>query len=428
MNKDALPLATAALACWLMACTLGPSDPDDRKVASARTSATSPIRSQLQLDAYLKAHARTPLDGLSPGARERFLLSLRFGGKGLGGFDPTDLAEELTQQQIRDVMAMFGEDMEAYAPESRLADPPGPATKPIADNRGMSAVEKRYNLFYRTDRDARNLDDRAYEAAIAERFDALFAETRDAAKLKRSDDHDLQLLSRAAETTAMTSLQPRHVDAFRNTLQERDRRRQATASDVETMQRLLLATHRYDDAKRLSEDYPDAHLAPLPIFRDSLGASGDRATVWELDGNGTHLTRAVVDLAPTQVWVTASCHFSQDAAQDISADPVLAPVFKRHARWMTLPPGSERIDLARDWNRRFPNAQVAMAYDQREWPMLPSWETPVFYIIRDGRVIDSVIGWTRNPAESRQPLIDALSRAGLLTATDAAGESAARSK
>lgn len=39
---------------------------------------------------------------------------------------------------------------------------------------------------------------------------------------------------------------------------------------------------------------------------------------------------------------------------------------------------------------------------------------PGFFIVRDGKVIEHIVGWPRNPAGNRQPLIDALTRAGLL--------------
>src|SRR3546814_1312882 len=58
---------------------------------------------------------------------------------------------------------------------------------------------------------------------------------------------------------------------------------------------------------------------------------------------------------------------SADAAEDISADPVLGPVFARHVHWLVSTPGNESIDAARDWNRRFPDAQVEMIHDRGEW-------------------------------------------------------------
>src|SRR3546814_10826093 len=66
-----------------------------------------------------------------------------------------------------------------------------------------------------------------------------------------------------------------------------------------------------------------------------------------MDAEGNRLTRTAIDLEQTQKRVTAGCHFSVDAAEDISADPVLGPVFARHAHWLVSTPGIESIDAAR---------------------------------------------------------------------------------
>jgi hypothetical protein len=414
MSTTTLSLAVAALSGLLTAGSpaLAPAAAPPHAGVGAEHARTAPIRTRPQLDAYMKSHATTPLDRLSPGARERFLLSLIFGRDGLGEFDPADLTDELTNDEIRQVLMLFGPEIVAYAPKSHSH---GRAPAVAERTSRMSDLERRYNQFYRTSIDARRLDDSAYTAILAERFDALFLESRDPAALRLASDRDLRLLSRAAQETARRSLRPEHVDAYRNLFAERKRRGQVGKDDVGALRDLLLATHRFEEARELSTSYPEAGLPRLPEFIDPLAAANGRATVWRLDDDGKSLTRTVVDLAPTQIIVTASCHFSVDAAEDITGDPVLGPVFASRARWLTLPPGRERIDLAREWNRRFPRAQVTMAYDQREWALLPSWSTPVFYFVRDGKVVDRVTGWRRGvDAESRQPLISALRRNGLL--------------
>src|SRR3546814_9073982 len=55
-----------------------------------------------------------------------------------------------------------------------------------------------------------------------------------------------------------------------------------------------------------------------------------------------------------------------------------------------------------------------MIHDRGEWSILPTWSMPKFHIVRGGKVIETVKGWPRLPTSHRQPLIDALRRAGLL--------------
>ena len=179
------------------------------------------------------------------------------------------------------------------------------------------------------------------------------------------------------------------------------------------MRRILLAGRRFEQARSFTASHPEAGLSALPVFDDPL-ANDARATVWRMDPGGQRLTRTAIDLAPTQILVTAGCHFSADAAEDISADPMLGPVFARHAHWLVGTPGVESIDAVRDWNMRFPDAQAEMIHDRSEWSIFSTWSMPKFHIVRDGKVIETVKGWPRSPTSNRQPLIDALRRAGLL--------------
>lgn len=440
MDKTSSTLWTAALVVALAFATpqaragaslaAGPTESGDAAAdASAATpKAETPIRSKAQLDAYLRAHAgrATPLDCLSPGARERFVssgLQWNDSGKGLKGLSTGDLVDELTNAQIHDLLMLFGPDIAALAPRSRLPDAAGRGAQPCRrSNAPIGDLERRFNRFEQFERDlpsdASDLDN---AAALARRFDTLFPEARSADALARLDAHDLRLLARAAEDVVTSgAARPEYLEVMQRSFAERERRGVATAADVDDLRRALLQAHRFDAARRLTAEHPDAGLAPLPAFRDNLPASGDaRHTVWRVSPDGKALTREAIDLGPTQVIVAAGCHFSKDAAEDISADPVLGPVFARHAHWLVQAPGIEDVADVRDWNREFPHAQAEMLYGRGEWALLPQWNMPTFYIVRDGKVIDQVDGWPRDPTSNRQPLIDALRRAGLLDAAAA---------
>ncbi len=376
------------------------------------------IRTPEQLDAYLRRHQEasepTPFDRLSPGARERFFLGLNWGSKGLGGFNWTDLVDELSQDEIHAVLALFGSDVAANAPKSRVGNI-GTDNRPIGPAKiRTSDIDRRYNLFYREILGSRSLEDAARTALISNRFDKLFPEARDPVALRKIDDHDLRLLWRAANQSANWSAQSAHTDTALAIFTERDRRGLVDPNDIRAVRNLLLAARRFDAARQVTEMHPDAGLAPLPVFHDSIAADRQQATAWQLDNSGKLLTRTAIDLSPTQILVTAGCHFSIDAAEDISSDPVLGPIFAAHAHWLVQAPGIEDIEAVHEWNRRFPDARVNMIHDPGEWRIFPTWSMPAFYIVRNGKVMESVVGWPRSPATNRQPLIDALRRAGLL--------------
>jgi hypothetical protein len=66
------------------------------------------IHSSDDLNDYLETADRSPLDRLSPAARQRFLDSLVFGDGELGSYSYTDLEAELSVSEIHDILSLFG--------------------------------------------------------------------------------------------------------------------------------------------------------------------------------------------------------------------------------------------------------------------------------------------------------------------------------
>jgi len=84
----------------------------------------APIRSSADLVTYLRsAGADSPLMSLSPGARERFLGSLKFNENGLVGYKYEELARELTASQAYRVLALFGAQRTTYLLGARVESP-----------------------------------------------------------------------------------------------------------------------------------------------------------------------------------------------------------------------------------------------------------------------------------------------------------------
>ncbi|HEX2121466.1 MAG TPA: hypothetical protein VHL59_07475 [Thermoanaerobaculia bacterium] len=73
----------------------------------------APIKTREDLDRYMaelrqNPDARSPLNLLSPAARERFVNSLVFTERGLGGYYYGDLQSQLTASQIYRLLSLFG--------------------------------------------------------------------------------------------------------------------------------------------------------------------------------------------------------------------------------------------------------------------------------------------------------------------------------
>jgi len=74
--------------------------------------AFAPVKTEEALLAI--AQQQSPLDLLSPDAKERFMDSIVFRSSGLGGFDYSDLEAELTPSQIHSVLSLFGSQHTVY--------------------------------------------------------------------------------------------------------------------------------------------------------------------------------------------------------------------------------------------------------------------------------------------------------------------------
>lgn len=368
-------------------------------------SALLPLRSRAALEKYLTSNAghSTPLDLLPPLARARFLSSLRFGAKGLGGFDTDDLATELTPVEVERVLALF--DAADYAKmvpsRNQLVPPPW---RGHADAPGR--VEVGFDVLYRLQR----VDDKDVDT-LRRRFDVLFGDLSHLPEaLEALSERELVYLLRAVDLLPDGMLDPRRV-----VIDEMQRRGIARPGDLRRLYDGLLLARRFDEATGFVAAHPLAGLPAVPAIVDAVGTQASGPTVWRISADGATLVRTPFDTAGTTIFVTAGCHFSVDAAEDITRDPLLGPVFARHAHWLMLPPGREDLDAVRDWNRRFPAAQAELIHTSEEWTLLPAdWPMPGFYIVRDGKVVEHIVGWQRDPADNRKPLIDALTRAGLL--------------
>jgi hypothetical protein len=368
------------------------------------------IDTQVEFDAWLVEHP-APLDALTPGARERFILSVSFGPGGITAFDASDLMDELSDAQIRDVLAPFGPRALDNAPPSHYLETRR-VEKNVRDRGVIGAIEQRYNRFYAELRIVRDAPDLERAEHLARQFDSLLAELFEVKALRRTDDHELRILRAAVRRVAVATLQPRHVDAFKNVFRERVRRALVSSDDAATLYKLSLALRRHSEARRLRVDYPLAQLPAVPVFLDTIASANTLPTAWRLDADGKRLTRETVDLTGTWIVVTVACNPSRDAATAIGADPVLGPVFEKQGRWITLAPGLEDVSAARDWNRDFPRMPVTMIYDRAEWRLLPAFRTTRFHVVRDGKELESVDDW--DGARSRAQLIALIEKHGLL--------------
>lgn len=348
--------------------------------------ATATIRSPAELTRYLEAtpYSESPLSLLPPGARKRFLGTLVWGRKGVGGFATGDLTQYLTDAQIRRVLALFDAESSANGLHGR--------TKPLSATEReapKTVFERKFDEMYFARNDAAH--DKPHGSALA-LYDNLLAPYQHSPKLALLDDSDLGLLFRAASTAASISRQARYLDDLRIDLAELHRRGIATSGQVADVHDALVAARRFNEANMLARAFPSAEIKPLPQLQQAPNAHDGGPTALVVAPDGKSLLRKAIDMHPSlRIVVVAGCHFSVDAVRAIRADPELDKLFHQHAIW--LAGENELLPAVLDWNRAYPDQRMHVAWRNDEWSMLKSWDIPTFYVFRDGRQVDQWSGW-----------------------------------
>jgi hypothetical protein len=233
------------------------------------------------------------------------------------------------------------------------------------------------------------------------------------ATLKSSDVVDL--FNMAFSTQYMTN-EPRYIADMELDLRELERTGHAAQLQYDNLYEAFVGSRMFVEARKLRESHASAAMAPVPEFDDvsSQGRAGPTEIVVSADAR--RLTRRDVNLdssAEVLVVVSPLCHFAQYSLGDIASDSKIGTAFSQHATWLVPPDdGSTPVAEVARWNREHPHEPMVLAYDYHEWPMIDRWYTPVFYFLRNGRLVSEVIGW---PRAGRKPeIVAALQNVGLM--------------
>lgn len=361
------------------------------------------IRTPADLSRYLSTTApgASPLDALPPAARKRFLASLRFGSKGLGGFSTSDLDAELNHAQVARLLALFG--MQSYAQGIGLTQRRYARVRAerlaYARRRGCrvgacpeSDIEQRYDQLVAAMGSSHGSLARR-TAAIDKRYALLFGKHSASIRLRQVASPDLRLLKRAVETVIFYSPAPVYLARLRAILAEMQRRGMTDDADYASLYKGMVAARQFGAAASLRRRHPGLDVARIPAWQSPGTLPREWPTAITLSADGRQMTRRAFDLnLPLRIVVVASCHFSRDAARAIDAQPRLRRLFADHAIW--LADQSEEIDAARSWNQQFPDQPIHIAWRNREWDRLSDWDMPTFYVFRRGKLVDHWSGWS----------------------------------
>jgi hypothetical protein len=209
-------------------------------------------------------------------------------------------------------------------------------------------------------------------------------------------DENLEDYFRAANRLAFYSMEVKHVSQMRTALVELVRRGHAKRSMRNDMLQAYIQAREFEEARTFSGLPVNADLDKPPAFAKEEANPSPGMMVWSIADDGRTMTprRVVIDEGVKVIVVSSPwCHFSQAAGQSISKDQQLSAAMQSKALWlMPQVRASDFSDLA-SWNAKYPDFRMVMVDRQSDWLLIPSWATPGFYFFRDGKLVDSVVGW-----------------------------------
>lgn len=250
---------------------------------------------------------------------------------------------------------------------------------------------------------------------IAETLRKRYLEAYGSARPSAMDDQALEAMFEALEVVAFYSHGTAPARELLSLASELERRSLATAQQLETVHAALVAARLLDEARAFHDAHPDLEARRVPAVEDRTTQSGGDPPVLVWDAGRGMLVRESVDLdAEYQVLVVShpSCGFSQAASGAIQDDPELGPLFERHATWIVAPPGNLPLDAIERWQSAQPAQRIALIDSPPTWSFIEVEQTPTFYFLRNGDVVERVQGW---PDEgNREALVAGLQRIGAL--------------
>lgn len=361
------------------------------------------IGSRAELDAYLAANETTPLDALSPPAKERFLRSLEFKEGRLVHADLLgDLSTQMNREEGIQILRLFGAE-----PYARTIYPEGHVPEPRYKTE--TEVEQRYAALRHVERSfARSASDAERARQMAEAFDRLFpdpAEITIAGKSVRN----IRAHLKAVDLMGPYAHSRAGADEVLQLFHALEQAGAVLPRDAERAQGGLIIARRFEEAAELAGRY--SHLEEVPAFR-RLTVPTERS-LWVVE-EGPALTQVDAPMPPgPQLMVTSHPHCGPSAQllEDAMNDEELKGLLSG-ALWLV--PTGARLSTASiaAWNERAPWASLHLVNAHAEWPEITYWGTPTFYFVKDGDVLEKVVGWI--PGESRGALMSAAQRLGLL--------------
>jgi hypothetical protein len=355
------------------------------------------LQSKEQLDVLLASGKRTPLDALTPHGKRRLIQSLRWGRRGLGGFDTGPLLQELDAVQFAEALSFLNGDYLTPGLVAKLIGPP--IRLPGPSQRLEDEVKRMAQL---ADGLAGNRSapisatSNPLAPDLVSHYERTFGSSMSPSSLIHHPVGDLPLLFEAALLASnldQNSAATEHVQMVHQELIKRgiDTRRKFDDSVLY----VLLAAREFDKARAFASGRPHLAGQTIPEVADPLGSSFTGRSVYELDSSGKLLTRQIVQIdAGLVMTVGTGCHFSNDALAAIRNNPDLQARLRREGLMLLISPRAPvPLSYVAEWNRANPTLPIRVPVNVTEWREIADAGTPEFFLYRKNKVVGHLVGW-----------------------------------
>jgi hypothetical protein len=253
---------------------------------------------------------------------------------------------------------------------------------------------------------------------MVKRFGSRFDRHIAANELEETSDNTLIYLYKATNTLVFFTQDKEKTRLLGRLGQELISRDLEGTLYVKQAHRQVLPQHIYNafiDARLLSEadQWASKHSEHTKRIdaRFAFGASPDDedspfVITIDTSDQTTVLRRQKVDLDDGR-WIVGilhpNCGFSRQAMEALSATDTKRSLSKNwNTLWITGQKDLTPIDTLSDWNRNSKLFELSVPYETKAWPRFIDFsETPVFYFLKDGEVINEVRGWPTDEQKER---------------------------
>jgi len=247
------------------------------------------------------------------------------------------------------------------------------------------------------------LQDAERATRVGETFDRMFGALVQNDNFADLPDDELVLIFKASGLANSYDGSPRRAEQLLKLTLEKKRRNLSEANDMSIAFNSLLRARLFVSAGVLRNSQPELANEVLPdVIERHEGASPSWYERGEDAEGGTPvLTRRAANIERgSKIIVVAHprCHFTLGAATAIAAEPALSRIFASHSDWIMPPTRGLELAALQEWDDEFPVFSIKLAHSLEDWSLIDGWDTPRFYFLRDGKIVDTVIGW---PKEGR---------------------------